>query len=430
MGIMDRLFGGPKPEAAITRVEPFAMLDGGVLIQSPQQLQDYIAGGSASITGVQVNANSAMKVAAVFACIRIISGSVATLPLDIKRRVDDRTREDASDTKLWRLMRRRPNRWQKPNQFKRMMQAHVLLRGNAYAYRVDDALTGDPIELIPMHPDRVKPRQRPDLSMEYEYTRPNGTRVVFQQRQVLHLFGLSLDGITGVTPLTYAREAVGLSLAMEHHGAKTFRNGTIVGHVLKHPAKLGKDGQSNLRASLESYRSGGDNEGRDLILEEGMSVERLGMTLADASWIESRKLSRTDIFMFFGLPPHMAGDTEKSTSWGTGIEQQKQGYVSFTLEDHLVMWEEAITIDLSDDVRIYARFNRNAFVRGDLKARWDAYVKALQWGVYSPDDVLAMEDENPRSDGNGGQYYDPPNTAGKSAGDKDEETGDDPSQTA
>jgi HK97 family phage portal protein len=428
MAFWSRWIGGSS--AATSVVEPKAMSGTGVVISTAKELEDYLASGGASLSGVEVNANSAMKSAAVFACVRIIAGSVATLPLDIKRRVDDRTRVDAAETKLWNLMRRRPNRWQKPNQFKRMMQAHVLLRGNAYAMRVDDALSGEPLELIPLHPDRVKPRQRTDLFMEYEYTRPNGSRVVLPQDKILHLFGLSFDGITGVSPLTYAREAVGLSIALERHGAKTFKNGTIVGHVLTHPAKLGKEGQENLRSSLESYRSGGDNEGRDLVLEEGMTIEKLGMTLADASWIESRKLSRSDIFMYFGVPPHMAGDTEKSTSWGTGIEQQKQGFVSFTLEDHLVMWEEAISIDLSKDANIYARFNRNAFLRGDSKARWEAHRSALQWGVHSPDEVRAMEDENPRADGKGGIYYDPPNTAGKSGADLNEDTKDDPARTS
>lgn len=415
------------------RVEPRASVQsagGGVLISTSQQLDEYIREGSTTASGMSVTPDSAMRVAAVFACVRIISGAVATLPLHIKRRIDDKRREDASDTSLWRVIRRRPNRWQKPAQFRRTMQAQVLLRGNAYAMIVRDLFgTKEVRELVPLHPDRVKVTQLPDLSLQYEYTRKDGGRVTLKQDEVFHLVGMSLDGIVGVSPITYARETIGLAMGQEQAGASVFKNGARVSLVLKHPNQLGEDGRTNLKASLDEYRAGGDNEGKALILEEGMDVSNLAMTAEDAQWIESRKFSRTDIFMFFGVPPHMAGDTEKSTSWGSGIEQQTQGFVAFTLEDHLTMWEEAITVDLTAETsKLYARFNRNALVRGDLKTRWEAYVKALQWGVYNPDKVLALEDENPREDGRGNEYYDPPNTAG---GDKpEEEPGDEPAKAA
>ncbi len=350
-----------------------------------------------------------MRVAAVYASVRIIAGAVATLPLHIKRRVDDRTREDASDTPIWMVLRRKPNRWQTPSQFRRMLQAHLLLRGNAYAMIVRSR--GDVQELIPLHPDRVEVKQRDDLALEYLYTRQDGRRIQLAQAEVFHLVGLTLDGVHGVSPITYARETIGLSLAMEDYGAATFRNGARVSGVLKHPNKLGPEAIANLKAGLEEFRSGGEQEGKNLILEEGMDYARIAMTAEDAQWIESRKFSRSDIAMFFGVPPHMIGDTEKSTSWGTGIEQQSIGFVAYTLEDHLTMWEEAINRDLvgADDT-LYARFNRAALVKGDIKARWEAYVKGLQWGVWSPNEIRALEDENPREGGD--VFYPPPNTAG------------------
>jgi HK97 family phage portal protein len=381
---------------------------GGVIIQTPDQLADYLRAGDTTKSGVQVTPNKAMQVAAVYACVRIISSSVATLPLDIKRRVDAKNREDASDTVLWSVIRRKPNRWQKPAQFRRMLQAHVLLRGNAYCLIVRSR--GEVRELIPLHPGRMEVKQQDDLTLVYEYQRKNGSKETFKQSEIFHLFGLTLDGIKGVTPITYARETIGLSLAMEDHGASTFKNGLRVGGVLEHPQKLGQESRNNLKASLDEYRAGGESEGRFLILEEGMKPSELAMTAQDAQWLEARKFSRTDICMFFGVPPFMVGDTEKSTSWGSGIEQQKDGYVTFTLDDHLVMWEEAITSDLTTDEKIYARFNRNALVKGNINDRWNSYVKALQWGVRSPNEIRALEDDNPRDGGD--IYYPPPNTAG------------------
>ena len=412
MAFWSTWFGGAKPPAASPRAS-FQDAGGGLVITTAQQLEEALRSGAVTGSGATVTPNSAMRVATVYACVRIISGAVATLPLHIKRRVDERTREDASDTPIWTVLRKKPNRWQTPSQFRRMLQAHLLLRGNAYAMIVRSRRLVQ--ELIPLHPDRVEVKQGDDLGLEYSYTRQDGRRIRLAQTEVFHLVGLTLDGVHGVSAISYARETIGLSLAMEDHGATTFRNGARVSGVLKHPNKLGPEAVAHLKAGLEEFRSGGEQEGKNLILEEGMDYARIAMTAEDAQWIESRKFSRTDIAMFFGVPPHMIGDTEKSTSWGTGIEQQSIGFVAYTLEDHLTMWEEAINRDLiGAEEPLYARFNRAALVKGDIKARWEAYVKGLQWGVYSPNEIRALEDQNPRDGGD--VFYPPPNTAGVPAG--------------
>lgn len=390
--------------------------DGGRQVNSPDELAEVIRQQStSSAAGMSVNANTAMRVAAVYACVRLISGAVANLPIEIKERIDDDTRVNRTDLSLWNVMRRKPNSWQTPSQFKRMMQAHVLLRGNAYAQIVQSR--GRVIALLPLDPDRMKVTQSDDSTLSYTYRRRDGGSVKLKQSEVFHLVGLTLDGVTGVSAITYARETIGLSMAQEKHGSTTFRNAARPSIVLSHPGKLGQEGQEFLRASLDEYRQGGASEGKSLILEEGMTTSQISMTAEDAQWIESRKFSRTDIAMFFGVPPHMIGDTEKSTSWGSGIEQQSIGFVTYTLEDHLTTWEETTNRDLILEPSVYARFNRRALVRGDIKTRTDHYVKMLQWGVYNPNEVRAREDENPRPDGD--VYYDPPNTAGQ-AGDTDQ----------
>ncbi|PLX37004.1 MAG: phage portal protein [Hyphomicrobiales bacterium] len=415
--------GGASPRAAVQDA------GGGKIIATSDDLSKAIANAVQSIAGPSVTADSAMRVAAVYACIRIIAGAVANLPLSVMRRIDDKTREEASDHPLWRILRKRPNRWQTPSQFKRMMQAHLLLRGTAYA--MISRSRGMVQEIIPLHPDRVTCKQADDFSLVYEYRRKDGGVTILKQAEVMHLVGLSLDGVHGVSVLEYARETVGLSLAMEQHGASTFKNGLRPSSVLKHPKHLGKEGQEFLRASLEAFRSGGDSEGKSLILEEGMDIAKLSMTAEDAQWIESRKFTRADIAMFFGVPPHMLGDTEKTTSWGSGIEQQSIGFVTYTLEDHLTTWEESADRDLvsESDKGIYTRFNRKALVRGDIKSRQAYYVAMLTWGVLSPDEVRALEDQNPRPDGRGGEYYDPPNTAGAQP-DNTGETSDEPAPSA
>lgn len=425
MAFWSNWFAHPQREAPRNAVQSSG---GGVTITDSRQLEEYIRSGSATASGATVTPDSAMRVGAVFACVRIRAGVVANMPLHLMRKLSGQRREEATDHAVSKVLRRKPNRWQTPSGFRRMMQAQLLLRGNAYAMIVRSR--GEVQELIPLHPDRVKVTQNDNLKLSYVYTRKDGGKTTLAQAEVFHLVGLSLDGIVGVSPITYARETIGLAMSMETHGATVFKNGARVSSVLKHPGKLGKEGQEFLRTSLDEYRAGGESEGKALILEEGMDVAPLAMTAEDAQWIESRKFSRSDIAMFFGVPPHMIGDTEKSTSWGTGLEQQTQGFVTFSAEDDLTTWEETIARDLigDDEDDVYARFNRNALVKGDIKARWEAYVKALQWGVFSPDDVLELEDRNPRADGKGGVYYDPPNTAGNSEKGEKEET-DEPATT-
>lgn len=426
MSFLSRFFG--KQAAELPRENPQAATQaagGGVLITNSAQLDEYLRSGGGTSSGPPVTPESAMRQAVVYRCNALVSGAVATLSLSLKRKIDQRTREDAENHPLWNVLKRKPNRWQTPSEFRRMLQSHVNMRGNGYALPVRSR--GMVLELIPLDPDRMNVKQAPDLTLSYEYQRVNGSTIVLQQSEVFHLRGLTLDGVTGVSVIRYAREAIGLASQTEKHGAMLFKNGAMVGLVLEHPNQVGKEALENLKASLEDYR-GTENAHKSLVLEEGMKLNtNIGMTSEDAQFLDTRKFQRSDIAMFFGVPPHMIGDTEKSTSWGTGIEQQSIGFVTYTLEDHLTMWEEAINRDLigDNDKDLYAKFNRASLLKGDSKTRWEAYVKAMQWGVMSPNEVRALEDQNPREGGD--IYYPPPNTAGDT---EDPEKKDDTSQAA
>lgn len=415
------LLGWPQAPEAARGGGPRAQ--GGTVISAsnPAELEELLRTGGVAGSGQAVTTESAIRIAAVFGCIRLRAGAIANMPVDVKERVDERTRKDRSDHPAWQIMARRPNRWQKPAQFKRMMEAHVLLKGNAYA-KITRGIGGAVLSLVPMHPDRVKVDQLPDGMLAYTFTRKAGDTVTFPQEDVFHLMGLTLDGITGLSPLAYMREAIGLAQAQDQHGATVFRNGANVSGAFKLPSgrTLTQEQIDHLRQQLDEYRQGGARDGKVIVLEDGLEYDQMALSAEDAQWIESRAFSRGDICMFFGVPPHMIGDTDKATSWGTGIEAQAQGFVTYTLEDSLVAWEEAIGADLIDwekNPRIYARFNRNALVRGDIKTRWDAHVRGMQWGVVSPNEVRALEDLNPRDGGD--VYYDPPNTAG---GDKKDDS--------
>lgn len=417
MGILSGLRGmlGMKPKASAS----FDLTN-----MSAEDLREFlrIGGGMQTASGATVTETTAMRVAAAWRCVQIISGAVSTLPLDVIRRVDENTREPAMGHPLRRLLTVKPNAWQTPKEFRQMMQAHLLLRGNAYARKV--MLGNVIVGLIPIHPDRVLVEQRRDMTLTYKVTMASGEYLTLGQPDVLHLRGMSLDGVKGLSVLSHMREALGLALQTEQAGARLFKNGNLSGGVLKHPGKLSPEAYNRLKDSLQEKHGGADNAGKFMVLEEGMDASSMSLSATDAQFLETRDFQRYDIAMFFGVPPHMIGATEKTTSWGSGIEQQNIGFVTYTLNDWLKTWEEALKRDCmtpAEAETLDARFFVSGLLRGDVKTRWDAYVKALQWGVYSPDDVRRFEDENPRPDNGGGVYYDPPNTAGSNQGDQADE---------
>ena len=406
MGILSRMRSmiGMRPSALV----------------SEEQIRDFMRQGNTA-SGAVVTEESAMRVAAAWRCVNIIAGAIATLPIDIIRRESETVRKPAVGHPLRRILTVKPNIWQTPSEFRRMMQSHLLLRGNAYARKV--FIGNQLVGLIPLPTDRVTAEQLDSTAMQYKVMRKDGSSIIFPQREIFHLRGMSLDGVTGMSVLANMRESLGLALQTEQAGARLFSNGILAGGVIKHPGKLSDNASRHLRESMEQRNQGSQNAGKWIVAEEGMTVESISLTAEDAQWLGTRDFQRYDIAMFYGVPPHMLGATEKTTSWGSGIEAQGIGFVTYTLTDWIKTWEESVKRDLLEEREwetVDARFNVNALMRGDFKTRWEGYVKGLQNCVYSPDDVRAMEDMNPRPDGGGGFYFEPPNTAGQSQGTQNE----------
>jgi HK97 family phage portal protein len=400
MGIFSRLFrrdagaasGVESPRAGATERVFYDLKD--------PALADFLRGGTPTSAGASVSADSVLRVAAAYRCVTLLAESVAQLPLNLMRSPDGTSKEKATDHPLHEVLHSRPNRWQTAFEFIRMMEAHRLLRGNAYAYKV--VSMGRTIELIPMHPDRVQVTQNPDLSLTYRYTPVNGgADRVFGQAEIFHLRDLSTNGYLGLSRVRLMREAVGLAMRTEEFGARVFRNGVKPGLVLKHANKLSQEAQARLKAQMDD-RAGAEHAHSTMVLEEGMSVETLGFTADDMQFLETRSFQRNEIAMFFGVPPHLIGHTEKSTSWGTGIEQQNIGYLTFTLGPLLCSWEQAITRDClsREEARtLYPHFVTAGLMRATAKDRGEFYGKALGSGGspawMTPNEVRALEDMNP-----------------------------------
>ena len=399
MGLFDRWFGKPQASA---------------------NLEDLIRHGSDTGAGVVVNDEAAMRVAAAWRCVDIISGAIGSMPLDMIRREDESTRVPAVGHPLRQVLTVKPNDWQTPQEFKRLLQSHMLMRGNAYARKV--MIGGKLLALIPLHPDRVEVKQKSDLTFEYKVSREGGAPLILGSKDVMHLRGMSLDGVTGMSVIRYMRETLGLAIQTQRAGSRLFTNGMLAGGEIRHPKKLSDAARDNLQRSLGDEYGGVANSGKWIITEEGMELKPLALSAEDSQWLGARDFQRYDIAMFYGVPPHMIGATEKTTSWGSGIEAQGIGFVTYTLSNWIKTWEETIKRDLIDPSEwdtLDARFFTAGLLRGDTKTRWETYVKGLQWGVLSPDEVRAFEDMNPRPDGDGGEYYEPPNASGNETPDMD-----------
>ena len=331
------------------------------------------------------------------------------------RRRADGGRELEVDAPLWRVLSERPNIWQTPFEFFTLMQRNLLLRGNAYARIVRNGARVT--DLVPLHPDDVEPEQLPDNSLRYIYTparRANGAasarggKRVLAQRDVLHLRHRPRPGeILGVSVIEHARESLGMAIQTERHGASVFRNGARPSGVLQTDQILSKEAQQALREQIDAHR-GSDNANRTMVLEQGLKFEAVTMNQADAQFIETRQFTRAEIATFFGVPPHMIGDTERATSWGAGIEQQTIGFITYTLRPWLTLWEQSLgRALLEDQAGLIARFDVGDLLRGDAKAEAEFFAKALQWGWMSPNEVRARQGLNPRDGGEA--FYPPPN---------------------
>lgn len=379
-----------------------------------EEVREFLRHGgnsATSLSGRAINDTAAMKVAAANRCISIVSGVVSSLPLDLIKRISERERQPAVNHPLRRVLTVAPNPLQTPKQFKQLMQVWLLLRGNAYARIVRDA-RGEVMALLPMHPDRVRVVRTGGMEMEYVYTSEDGRQITYNRKDVFHLVGMSLDGFTGLSVISFMKESLSIALDGEAAASTLMKNGSFVDAVIEHPAKMSPDSYKRLVDSWAERRTGVENAGKTAILEEGAKLSKLSMTASDLQFMAQRDFQRYDIAMFFGVPPHMIGATEKTTSWGSGIEQLNIGFVQYTLNDWFVTWQETIKRDLMterDRENHDARFFPQALLKGDLKAQWDAFTRGRQWGIYSANDVREMLDMNPREDAEGDEYALPPN---------------------
>ena len=368
----------------------------------------FLFGNTSS--GKRVNEITAMQTTAVYACVRILSEAIASLPLHVYR-YKDGGKEKVVDHPLYAILHDEPNPEMTSFVFRETLMSHLLIWGNAYAQIIRDG-AGRVLGLYPLLPDKMDVQRDDKGNIYYVYSRNSDENPMFKEygniklkaEDVLHIPGLGFDGLIGYSPIAMAKNAVGMTLACEEYGASFFANGANPGGVLEHPGVL-KD-PSKVRESWNSVYRGVNNAHKIAVLEEGMKYQQIGIPPEEAQFLETRKFQINEIARLYRIPPHMVGDLDKSSF--SNIEQQSLEFVKYTLDPWVIRWEQSLQRSLllpGEKGKYFIKLNVDGLLRGDYQSRMNGYAVGRQNGWFSANDIREMENMNPIPDEEGGNLY-------------------------
>lgn len=376
----------------------------GVDIDPANQQQIEALFGS-TWAGKEVGHNAALQLSTVWACVRLISESIATLPLGFYRRKADGSRVLATAHQLYSILHAQPNTNMAATTFWEAVTASLLLWGNAYVeiQRIKDTI----VALNFLHPARVKVTRVNGLVLKYEYVDTGiaaGRVREITPANMMHIPAFSIDGIVGLSPVRYGAQVLSSALVTDEAAAKVFSRGLRSAGFVKSKEILKEAQRDKLRESIEKFRGGGSDIGGIMVLEADMGFQALSMNPVDAELLASRAWNVEELCRWFRVPPFMVGHSEKSTSWGTGIEQQMIGFVTFVLRPWCVRIEQAINRSLlnkAEKGRYFAEYALEGLLRGDSAARSAFYGVMIDKGIMTRDEVRALENW-PAMGGNAG----------------------------
>lgn len=349
-----------------------------------------------SKTGVQVSEDNALTFSAVYAAVRIISETIASIPLNVYQ-ADGETRVKAVGHPIQDLLAKAPNSVSSTFTFREAMAANLVLHGNAYA-KIEMNAAGRPTALIPLNPMKVEVKV-----VDGEKVYIFADKHTYLDYEIIHFVGLSLNGLTGKSPLAMAREAVAIGLAAQEYGARFYSNGANAGGVITAPGRLNTEVVKRLRESWNRAQSGLGSSHSTAILEEGMKYEKIGLDPEAAQFLQSRKFQVNEIARIFRIPPSYLADLDNSST-KANVEQQAIQFVNDCITPYVRRMEVELNRKLfrEDEPNLYAYFDMTGLMRGDQKARYEAYATARQWGWLSVNDIRDLENLNPVE---GGDIY-------------------------
>jgi HK97 family phage portal protein len=372
---------------------------GGRLVtpESGSQTGPISAGGSVGES--VITDERALQISTVWSCVRLISTVVSSLPLDVFETVDNNRSKVGLDNPLARLLRYSPNQFMTPVEFRECMTMQLCFYGNAYAL-IERNSQGDVISLTPLHSVNMDVRLV-GKRIVYRYKR-DSEYAEFSQQEIFHLKGFGFNGLVGLSPIAFACKSAGVAIAMEDNQRDFFANGSKSPKILKTGGPvLTKDQRTQLDENFKEI-AGGPVKKRLWILEGGFEAMDIGVSPQDAEQMDARKFQVSELARFFGVPPHLVGDVEKSTSWGSGIEQQNLGFLQYTLTPYLTRWEQSLhrwIVKPTDRGRLHAEHNLDGLLRGDSAARADYQTKMVNAGLRAINELRRIDNLPPLEGG-------------------------------
>ena len=348
-------------------------------------------GTRSSVPGVSVTPATAMQVSAVWACVRLISETIATLPLGIYEKAPSGKRP-APQHPLHFIIHDQPNGDTSASVHWEATVAAMLLRGAGRAEKL--MIGGRVVGLQFLNPDRLTTSRGSDGKKEWRYTEEDGRQRVIPRDRIWEIPGFTLDGRNGVSVIAYGAHVFAGAIAADRAAARTFSNGMLQTVYYKVAAFLKPDQRNEFRKNV----LGAVERGETPLLEGGTDIGSVGINPSDSQLLESRGFSVEEVCRWFRVPPFMVGHSEKSTSWGSGIEQQMIGFLTFTLAPWLKRIEQAISKDLlspAERGRYYAKFAVEGLLRADSAGRAAFYTAMVNNGVLTRDEVRELEDREP-----------------------------------
>jgi len=361
------------------------------------RLLDVVASGGQAAVGLGVTKASALQVPAAWASVDLISKAGAIMPGHVYRRLSGegpKKRERADRHYLYTLVHDKANPDLLASLWRRLALVHLNTWGNHYSW-IEWTVANRAKAIWPLPPSRVRAERESSTSpIRYFVQDKAGKWNEFPSADILHIRGLG-DETVGYSPVEMHRKAFGLAEANQNSAAMLHQSGMTSRLVIKLPGGATEEQQKEARESFEALYAN-QNKFKAIVLQNGMEAMPISIKPSDAQFLEQGKYSDAKIYQIYGVPPHMIGDTEKSTSWGTGIEQQTIGFVTFTMLPWMDLIEESLAAKLlPDDRSHFIEYDFKVLMRGDSAARSKWYRDRIEEGSYCPNDVLTHENEDP-----------------------------------
>jgi HK97 family phage portal protein len=363
-------------------------------VDSPRLMELIRQGDSYSST---VSPEAAMRLSTVYACIKVLSDTISTLPCYLYKKDGDA--RIVLDNKLHSLVSDAPNDFQTAREFWQQQVTNICLRGNSYSY-VTRTAQGKVVEIVPLPVDSCAVNIMAQNQISYTITlgdEGNVKTFIAKPENILHFKNLTLDGIQGLSPIGYNGSLLSNALAARDHANSVYTNGATPRGVLETEGVLSDEAFENLKASWSSNHNGSSNANKVAILESGLQFKPVSMSPADVQLLESRKYSRSEIAGMFRVPPHMIGDLDRATY--SNIGHQSLDFYKSAISPWLAQFEARLNFSLLGTSTSCFRFDVSELIRGDIETEVASYRSLLEMGVLSPNEVRGKLGMNPRDGG-------------------------------